>query len=188
MAKARDTIREAVAVFTDGKAFEAAIEELESSGFDRAEISLLASPAAIEEKLGHRYEKVQRLADDPEAPRGAYVATESVGAGEGGLISGLAYVPAVTAAGAVVASGGALAAAIGAAAAVGGAGAALGTVLARWLGSRHAENLQAQLERGGLLLWVRTRTAEREERAMDVLSRHGGKDVHIHDVPAPAQA
>lgn len=183
-----DTIREAVAVFTDAEAFEAAIEDLESAGFDRAEISLLASPEAIDDKLGHRYEKVRSLGDDPDTPRAAYVETESVGSGEGSLIGGLTYVPAVTAAGAVVTSGGALAAAVAAAVGFGGAGAALGTALASWLGRQHADNIQAQLERGGLLLWVRTRDAEHEQRALAILSRHGGADAHVHDVPAPARS
>ncbi len=46
-------IREAVAVFDDAEALQAAIDELESSGFDRAEISLLAGAKSVEEKLGH---------------------------------------------------------------------------------------------------------------------------------------
>ena len=49
----------------------------------------------MEEKLGHRYEKVSVLADDPTVPRAAYVSTEAIGGAEGGLIGGPMYVGAV---------------------------------------------------------------------------------------------
>jgi len=64
-------VREAVRIFHDAKAF-VAIDELLSSGFHRAEPSLLASRSAVEEKLGHRDEKVAAMADDAAVPRAAY--------------------------------------------------------------------------------------------------------------------
>ena len=73
---------------------------------------MLASEAAVEEKLGHRYRKVRDLADDSEVPRSTYVSTEAIGDAEGALIGGLMYVGAAVGAGAIVASGGTLGAAI----------------------------------------------------------------------------
>lgn len=105
-------VREAVGVFTRSEDLQSAIDELLSSGFHRADLSLLASEHAVEGKLGHRYEKVTALADDPTIPRTVYVSPAAVGDAEGGLIGGLMYVGAVAAAGAVVASGGTLAAII----------------------------------------------------------------------------
>lgn len=101
-------IREAVGVFQKEADLQGAIDELMSSGFDRAEISLLASEHVVEEKLGHRYSKVTETEDDAEIPRCCYVSPESVSAAEGGLIGGLMYVGAVAAAGVVLVSGGAL--------------------------------------------------------------------------------
>jgi len=63
------TVREAVGVFNRPEDLQDAIDELLSSGFHRAELSLLATEQAVEEKLGHRYEKVSALADDPTVPR-----------------------------------------------------------------------------------------------------------------------
>lgn len=181
-----ETVREAVAVFDDAETLQEAIDELLSSGFNRAELSLLASEDTVEKKLGHRYEKVADLEDDKTVPREAYISTESIGDAEGGLIGGLFYVGATVAAGAVVASGGTLAVAIGAAAVAGGAGGLVGTVLATWVGEHHAQYLQQQLDHGGLLLWVRTWDGEREKRASEILSRRSGRDVHIHTLPAGA--
>ena len=43
------TRTEAVAIFEDAETFQAAIDEILSSGFDRAELNLLASEQAVEE-------------------------------------------------------------------------------------------------------------------------------------------
>jgi hypothetical protein len=180
------TVREAVGIFEHAGDFQSAIDDLLSAGFHRAALSLLAGEQAVAEKLGHRYETVGALADDPAIPRSAYVSTEAIGDGEGGLIGGLIYVGAVAAAGAVVASGGTLAAAIATAALAGGTGGVIGSVLAKWLGDHQAHYLQEQIDRGGLLLWVRTRDAEEERRAAEILRKHSGRDVRVHALPAIA--
>lgn len=179
-----ETQTEAVGVFDDAETLQQAIDELLSAGFNRAELSLLASGQAVEEKLGHAYRKVSELEDDSSVPRSAYVSTESIGDAEGGLVGGLMYVGALAAAGAVVASGGTLAAVIASAAAAGGAGALVGSALAKLVGDHHAHHLQEQLDRGGLLLWVRTRDEDHERRATEILARHSAHDVHTHALPA----
>ena len=171
---------EAVGVFEDAASLQAAIDDLLTAGFDRAELSLLADEATVERKLGHAYAKPAELEDDPQVLRTAYVSTEARGDAQGGLIGALVYVGAVAAAGAVVASGGTLAAVIAAAAAAGGAGGAIGAVLAVLVGEGHGAYLQEQIDHGGLLLWVRTRDKAHEARAMEILSRHAGRHVHLH--------
>jgi hypothetical protein len=178
------TVREAVGVFNRPEDLQDAIDELLSSGFHRAELSLLAAEHAVEEKLGHRYEKVSALTDYPSIPRAAYVSTEAVGDAEGALIGGLMYVGAATAAGAILASGGSLAAGIAAAALAGGAGGLIGSTLAKWVGDHHAHYLQEQIDHGGLLLWVRTWESENEKTAVEILRKHSGDDVHVHTLPA----
>lgn len=178
-----DTIAEAVGVFHRTDDLQAAIDELLSSGFHRSALGLLADAATVEEKFGHRYRKVGQLADDPATPRSAYVSPEAIGDAEGGLIGGLVYVGAAAAAGVVVASGGTLAAIVTAVVLAGGTGALLGSMLATWLGDHHARYLQDQIIRGGLLLWVRTRTNADERRAVDILKKHSAGEVHLHKLP-----
>lgn len=181
-----NTIREAVGVFDNPESLQEAIDELLQSGFDRAELSLLASEKAVDEKLGHHYDKVKELEDDRTVPRTAYVSTESIGDAQGGLIGGLMYVGATAAAGAIVMTGGTLAAAIAAAAVAGGTGGLIGSILAKWVGDHQAHYLQEQLNHGGLLLWVRTWNAGDEKRAVEILTRRSGRDVHVHGLPASA--
>jgi hypothetical protein len=172
---------EAVAVFHDVSDLDAAVQELRAAGFAKDDISLLASEEAVERKLGHRYERVEELEDDPQAPRVAYRTRTSLGESEDRLIGSLTYLPAVVAAGTVVASAGVVAAAVTGTAI---AGALIGTVLAHWLDKNHAEHLQEQLDHGGLLLWVRTPDEDARSRALEILRRHSAHDVHIHQLPA----
>jgi hypothetical protein len=185
--KSAKTAREAVGVFHDLKSFQAAIDELSKSGFDHADLSLLASEQAVEEKLGHAYQKVKELEDDQTVPRAAYVGSPSVAEARTGAIGGLAYIGAMAALGVVVASGGGLAAAIAAAAIAGGGGGLIGSIGARFIGEDHAKSLQTQLDRGGLLLWVRTPDKDHEQRATKILKTHGGEDVHVHNLPVSEQ-
>jgi hypothetical protein len=179
--------REAVAVFQSEEELQAAIDDLLSHGFNRAEISLLASVDTVDEKLGHRFTSVKELEDDDSVPTAAaYVPTESVGEAEGAVIGTLVYVGALAAMIPVVMSGGALAAAIAATAAGAGGGGAIGTALAMLIGQHHAQHIENQLERGGLLLWVRTWDADDERRAVEILQKHSGGDVHLHG-PAAAE-
>jgi hypothetical protein len=180
---ATEMVREAVGVFHDADTLEDAIDELLVAGFDRAEISLLAGEKAVEEKLGHRYQKVSELEDDPKAARAAYVERDSVVEANASVIGGLGYVGALAAAGIVVASGGTMGAAfLGAALAAGGGG-LFGAVITRWFSRRHADHIEEQLKKGGLLLWVHIRDDQHEERARKILEAHSADDVHVHELP-----
>jgi hypothetical protein len=177
-------IREAVAVFHDHKTFQAAVDDLLNAGFDYRDISLLAGEQAVEQKLGRYYEKISDLEDDPDVPRVAYADRDSLVEGRAALVGGLGYIGAVAAAGAIVATGGTLAVAIAGAVIAGGSGGLIGTLGARWLGRDRAKDVQAQLEKGGLLLWVRVRDNVCERRAIQILTRLSADDVHVHELPA----
>jgi len=173
-------VREAVGYFDSAEDLEAAIDELLTSGFNRAEVSLLANEDAVEQKLHHKYRKVSELEDEVEVPRASYIPTESVGAADGALVFTPLYVAAVSAIGAIVASGGSLLAVIVGAVAAGGAGGALGGIFAKLVGDHRAQYIEDQLKHGGLLLWVRTWDKADEARAVQILNKHSGHDVHVH--------
>jgi len=91
---------------------------------------------------------------------------------------------ALTAAGAAAAlTGGAAGIAIAALAAGGGVG-ALGGFLAKKYDDRVAADLQAQVERGGILLWVSLREPAQEAVARSVLARHAKGEIRAHDIEA----
>jgi hypothetical protein len=182
-----DRIREAVGVFASESDLQAAIDELLSSGFHRAELSLLASEDAVKAKLGS-FANIRDVEDDPAVPRAPYVSPEAIGDAQGGIVSGLVYAGATAAAGTVLVSGGTIVAALVAATLVGGAGGIVGALLAKWLGDNHARYVRTQVDHGGLLLWVRTRDANAEDRAVGILKRHSSRDVHVHALSPKAMA
>jgi hypothetical protein len=177
------THTEAVALFHDVKSLQAAIDELLTSGFDQGCLSVLGNEKAIEDKLGHSYGSTKDLEDNPNVPRATWVPDESIVA-EAACISTPAYLSAIIGSLMVFASGGTLLGGVAIAAVAGGAGATVGTALAGIVGHEHAKHLNENLNRGGLLLWVRTRDVEAETKALDVLRRHSGHDVHLHPAPS----
>ena len=74
--------REAVGVFGDADAMQKAIEELLSSGFKHADLSLLASEETVDKKLGHKYKKVTEIEDNAAVPRIRYVSQDAIAEGE----------------------------------------------------------------------------------------------------------
>ncbi len=180
---AENLTHEAVGVFHDESAMQSAIDELLSAGFDRSDLSLLASAHAVEEKLGHKYDKVAEVEDDLSVPRTVFVDKDSRIEGESAVVGGLAYVGAMGTVGAIVASGGTVGLAILGAAAAGGLGGLVGAALARFMDRHHAHYLQDQLDRGGLLLWVSVQGAEQEAKAREILKKSGAHHVHVHDIP-----
>jgi hypothetical protein len=124
---------------------------------------------------------LRQAADDPATPREPVVSDTDLRQGRV-LGTGLAAtIAASAAAGLTVATGGVAAATITAAAvAAAGVGAA-STLVGRKLADDQALFLDAQLARGGVLLWVRTRNAASEQ----VLRRHSAH-AYVHNLPAEA--
>ena len=175
-------LREAVGVLQDESALRAAVDELLISGFDRSDISVVAGRRSVERKFGAMYDDVTDLEDEPEAPVTAYIGCDSRTEAKAAVVGGLVYVGAVGAVGAMVASGGTLAASFAAAAIAGGVGGLIGGAISKYLDRHHAEYVDQQLTRGGLLLWVHTADRDREVRACQILKRQAARDVHVHDV------
>jgi hypothetical protein len=182
----RSTQTEAVAVFHDVPSFQAAIDDLLSTGFDHGELNVLAHKDTVTARLCREYQSTTEFEDDPEAPRIGFVHDESIGDAEGAAIGAGVYFPAIAGSLAVVASGGTMLGAIAAAAIAGGAGGLIGTALAKYIGREHTKHLDQHLSRGGLLLWVRTRDNEREQTACEILRKHSADDVHLHELPERA--
>ena len=178
----RIKVREVAGVFRSREPLEAAVDALLRSGFDRADVDLTAGIDAVRQRLGNVYVPAEELADVPEVPREAFVAREEVTGALAGAAGILTFIGATAAAFGVVASGGALALAVAAAAGglatAGGAGA----VIARFLGREQARELQAQMAAGGLVLWVRVRSPEREDKAQRILKDHGAEAVCVHEI------
>jgi hypothetical protein len=186
MSEKYEGVREAVAVFDTEAALQGAIDELLIAGFGQADVSLLANEAAVTEKLGGSYRKVSELEDELGVPSAAYVSPEAIGDAEGAVIGALMYVGAGILMGPIALAGGGITSILGGAVIGGGVGGAIGTVLAMAIGIEHATHIEEQLDHGGLLLWVRIWDLDHQVRALEILTRHSGRDVHVHEFPTPS--
>lgn len=174
--------REAVGVFATPDALEAAVDELEHVGFDRAAMSVLATDAKVTERIGHLYRSVAEEAEDPRAPQAAFVSRDSRTEGEAAAVGMPFQIGGFAGAAAVAAAGGSLAAAIAATILGGAIGGGIGALLALTVERRHAESIRERLAEGGLVLWVSTPDDAAENRALAVLRQCGAESVHAHTV------
>lgn len=171
--------REVVAIFDAESALRQAVDALMQAGLTQEDMSVLAHDANL---AGKAAPTAEQLADQPDIPRDSYVSSDSRTEGLAAVAGVPAYVVGVGAA-AIVGTGGAaliptLAIAVGGGVAAG----AVGMVLARAFGRKHAARVQEQIMNGGLLLWVHAPDAAKDATIVDILTRNGGRDVHIHEV------
>lgn len=176
---------EAVGVFHDTKQLQAAVDELLTSGFDHAELSVLAHTPSVSQYLADRKASVADFEDDPSAPRTSYVADESYGDAEGGIMAACIYLAAIAAIFVVGSAGGSTMAMLAAAVVAGAAGLVVGLFLAGMSWRRRMQGFDEHLKKGGALLWVRTHDARHERRALRILEKHSADDVHLHKIPRP---
>ncbi len=133
----------------------------------------MASEEAVKQKLGHRYQQVKEVEDNPDVPRQTFFSRVSR------LEAEYLPAPALASVGAIVLAGiGTILPILVAA----GAGALIGVALGRVMHKHYAKRVQEQLVRGGLLLWVNVRNVQEEEIALEVLRSRSAHDVHAHDI------
>lgn len=173
-------VPEAVGVFTSFEDLQKAFYDLRMVGFSRYDISLLAEQKVLEETLGKAYWRASELADNPDAPRAAFVSEEAIGELEGAIAGGFFFLGSAIAMTAMLTPVSTLAASIAAIAIGGSPAAVIGTLLARRVGKHHKDYYANQIAHGGILLWVRVRDKEREDLAVKIMKGHSGRDVHVH--------
>jgi hypothetical protein len=173
-------IREAVGVFKTMEDLQGAVGDLEVATFPREYISVMGSHREMKHKFGEQYIPPEKLEDEPDVPRQQLIRTEEKGIGSGALVSIFAYIGAVTVAiaAAPVSIPGLLSAVL-----LGGLGGALaGAIIVKILRVYFNRKMERQLEKGGLLLWVKTPDRKQEEIACEILKSHGARDVHVHEI------
>jgi len=159
-AKSFPVIREALASFPDREHFRSAVSALLAAGFERSDLSVLASHDSLA------------------------VADEAAGTPKEVLRAGLSdeikYIAPLTVAGIILLSGGPIAIALAALVGAGLGGAALKELFDDYTASRHSEDFAAALKDGAALLWVRCGDPDRELVATRILDEAGGNHVHVH--------
>jgi hypothetical protein len=61
-------------------------------------------------------------------------------------------------------------------------GAAIVAIVANRLKRAQEKELKRQLAGGGIVLWVRARSSEREKRAQQIFRAHGAEAIRVHEI------
>lgn len=176
-------VREAVGMFDDIGAVHDCIEDLQSNGFDRSDITMLSRLQVIGDASTLPINNTEQTEDSPTAFRGPIVEPESVGDAQGALLGAPIYVLTLCGAGISAAFGLTTAMLLTVSAIAGFVGIGLGVLLVSLLRKRQSGYYQQQLEHGGIPLWIHTSDPEHERRAIEALTQNRAHDVHIHDLP-----
>ncbi len=173
------TVPEVVGLFDTTDNLQEAIRQLEGTAFPRQDISIMGTRRDLEKIFGTKAVSPMIAADDAHTPRQAPARPEEEVIGGTALVGASAYIGAMG----LALSAGAIAFPVAGAAIIGGlGGGVLGGILARILDQSHNRHLEEQIERGGLLLWVRTPDENKESLAINIMTAHGGRHVHAHTI------
>jgi len=181
-------VREVAGLFHSREALEDTVEDLLLSGFDRADIDQLAAEDEVRKRV-KTYVAHEELADVVSAPRAPVftrddiTVTLAVCVSVVGAAAGIATGFGVISAGGSPLSAGILAVLVGL-----GAGGAAGVILARVFRREELDGLEWIENSRGRILWVRVRSAEREAMAQEIMRRHGGEAVRVHEIDIEKRA
>lgn len=149
---------EVVGLFADRPSFEAAVDALLAFGYERSELSVLASHESLEAATRSHPGWRDRLT---------------------ALVGELRYEGPMVASGAILLAGGATAAWLAGliAAAVGGL--ALKELLEETTAMPHSDDFARSLAAGSVILWVRADAEGRQEEASRILAEYGADNIHL---------
>jgi hypothetical protein len=178
----RARVREVSGVFHSREALDAAIDDLLLAGFDRADIDLVASLDEVSRRLGV-YVATEALADVPMVPRRPAFSPGDITLAVALVAAIFGALGAMLAGFEVVARNGSATIAVIAAASAGLACGIFGAAIAvRFVRQDELNGLDDLMAHRGLVVWVRTRTPEREAQAQEILLAHGARAVRVHEI------
>jgi hypothetical protein len=175
--------REVTGVFHSRKALDTAVHDLLLAGLDRADIDVSASPDELQRRLNYQSIPPADLTDIPGAPRQPFTGEDDV-LGTEAVIGSVAGCAGAIAMAFFLVAKDITPIAVGIISVL--TGLILGGAAVFWarrrLRQERARDLERLAEAQGLLIWVRVRSPEQEAQAQEILLRHGGEAVHIHEI------
>ncbi|MQA64695.1 MAG: hypothetical protein GEU76_02155 [Alphaproteobacteria bacterium] len=173
------TYNEVVGLLRSSRDLEAALAKFTSSGWDRADLSLLARHNVLLPE--HLRTDTVELADNPAAERASPVSHTDVRQGRALATGMIGVVAAFAASAVIVVNGGSALLAVLGALIVGGIVIALVAGLGYRIGNVRRQFLREQADHKGIVLWVKIKKPGDEEKAQRIFARLGARNVHVHE-------
>jgi hypothetical protein len=178
----RVKVREVTGVLPSRSTVISAVDNLLLAGFDRADIDVVAGGARLGNQIGPGPVPAVELADIPGAPRQEFVAPEDTAAVFALSVAVIGSFGAMLGALFAIASRGTTAPIVIATVVGATIGCGLGILVARLLGWRWIQAPNTPASTDGLVLWVRVRTPDREQKAVRILQSRGAEAVRVHEI------
>lgn len=175
--------REVTGVFHSRKALIAAARNLLVAGVDRADIDVSAPLDELQKRIDYKSIPPADLADMPTTARQPFIdeddslTTEVIAGSAAGCVAALALAFYLVAQG--MGPVGVVILSFVCGIIVGGI---VLTRVRRRLQRERTMGLDKLSEANGLLIWVRVRSPEKEAEVREILVRHGGQAVHVHEI------
>ncbi|MEA2950579.1 MAG: hypothetical protein QOJ96_99 [Alphaproteobacteria bacterium] len=175
--------REVTGVFHSRKKLDAAAQDLLVAGIDRADIDVSASLDELQRRLNYKSLPAPEIADHPAAARQPFVGKDDV-VNADAVAGGIAGCVVAVALAFYLISRGTAPLAVGFFSVLSGlvVGGVAVLLVRRRLRREHTLGLDKLSEAQGLVIWVRVRSPEKEAEAQEILRRHGGEAVHVHEI------
>lgn len=178
------TYNEVVGLLRSSQDLEAALAMFTSSGWDRADMSLLARHNVLLPE--HLRTDTAELADNPAAKRASPVSHTDVRQGRALATGMIGVVGAFAVSAVIVVSGGSTPLAALGALIVGGIVIALVAGLGYRIGDVRRQFLREQADHKGIVLWVKVKKPGDEEKARNIFAHLGARNVHVHERMPPS--
>ncbi|NEW96688.1 hypothetical protein [Rhodopseudomonas sp. BR0G17] len=179
----RDRTREVTGVFHSRRTLDDAVQDLLLSGVDRSDIDVSASPDEFQRPLDYVVIPPADLADRPTTPRQPFFGDDDLLGAEAVASGVLGCMAAVGVTAFLVLKGyDALVVAVWSILIGTVTGALMIWPIHRLLRREKVSGVEPMAEWLGLLIWVRVRKAEKAALAQEILVRHGGGAVHVHEI------
>ena len=175
--------REVTGVFHSRRTLDDAAQDLLLSGFDRSDIDLSPSPDEVQRRMNYAVVPPADLADMATTPRQPCFGDDDLASAEAVASGVLGCIAAVGCALFLMIKGYETMAVAMWSILIGiFTGAIVIVPIHRLLRRERAKGLEPAAEWDGLLIWVRVRAPEKEAQAQEILMRHGGQAVHVHEI------
>jgi hypothetical protein len=178
------TYNEVVGLLRSPRDLENALGMFTSSGWDRADLSLLARHNVLLPE--YLRTDTAELAGNPVAERASPVSHTDVRQGRALATGMIGVVAAFVASAVIVVNGGSTLLAILGALIVGGIVIAFVAGLGYRIGDVRRQFLREQADHKGIVLWVKVKKAGDEEKARNIFARLGARNVHVHERTPPS--
>lgn len=173
------TYTEVVGLLRSSRDLEEALAAFTSSGWDRADLSLLARHNVLLPE--HLRTDTVELADNPAAERASPVSHTDVRQGRALAAGIIGLAAAFAASAAIVVNGGSALMAVIGALIIGGLVIALVAGLGYRIGDVRRRFLREQADHKGIVLWVKIKKPGDEEKARRIFARLSARNVHVHE-------